>query len=330
MENSGTVGVAGRHCPWKLALIILHGPVFIVTMAINYMSTPAFPQSAIFESDTGTISDQYDTKITPAGWTFTIWAFIYIWQLIHVVYSFTLLCRRGSDGQYLYMKPGPLHYSFYIVYMINNILNIGWILVFDRSGKRQELLVVAMILLWLITFTLYVCGVLICRYLSRAGASLELSGNVKDIWMIRIFVLNGIAFYGTWVTIASLLNFAIVLQFDAGLDMLSTAWICLGILSAELVAWFILETFVFDKHLRYCFSQYITLLIALSGLLSKHYDSSSPEAYTIYVMFLLCLSGLLGLVKLVVMIVRGIRNPISYNNTITPTTKGLESQNSTL
>ena len=280
--------------------------------------------AGILESDTGTISDQYDTKITPAGWTFTIWAFIYTWQIIHVVYSLTFLCRKGSDGNFLYVNPEPLHYSFYIVYIINNVLNIGWIIAFDRSGKRPELLIIAMFLLWLITFTLYICGVLICKYLSRAGATLEQSGNVKDIWMIRIFTLNGITFYGTWCTIASLLNFAIVLQYRANVNELTAAWICLGILTAELVAWFILETFVFDKHLRYCFSQYIVLLVAFSGLLSKHYNSSEPEAYTIYVMFLLSLSGLLALVKLVIMIVKGIRNPINYNNIIVPTTKELE------
>ena len=41
-------------------------------------------------------------------------------------------------------------------------------------------------------------------------------------------------------------------------------------------------------------------------------------------MFLLSLSGLLALVKLVIMIVKGIRNPINYNNIIVPTTKELE------
>ena len=75
---------------------------------------------------------------------------------------------------------------------------------------------------------------------------------------------------------------------------------------------------MFDKHLRYCFSQYVVLLVAFVGLLSKHYNSSEPEAYTIYVMFLLCMSGLLGI------IVKGIRNPINYNNIIVPSTKELD------
>lgn len=278
----------------------------------------------LYESDTGTISDLYDTKITPAGWTFTIWAFIYIWQIVHVVYSLTLLCRRGANGQYLYVSPGHMHYSFYIVYMINNIFNIGWIFVFDRSANNPDMLYGAMILLWLITFTIYVCGVIVCKYLSNAGAVLESTGNVKDIWFTRLFVLNGLVFYGTWCTIASLLNFSIVLQYKAGVDNYVCAWLCLGILTAELAAWFVLETFVFDRHLRYCFSQYVVLLVALSGLQSKHFDYSAPEAYTIYVMFLLSLSGRLGLIKLAVMIVKGIRHPINYNNKIVPTTKDVE------
>ena len=270
--------------------------------------------AAIFESDTGTISDQYDTKITPAGWTFTIWAFIYTWQIIHVVYSLTLLCRKGSDGNYLYVNPEPLHYSFYIVYIINNVLNIGWIIAFDRSGKRPELLIIAMFLLWLITFTLYICGVLICKYLSRAGATLEQSGNVKDIWMIRMFTLNGIAFYGTWCTVASLLNFTIVLKYRTRVSDEMAIWICLGILTVEIIAWFILETFVFDKHLRYCFSQYITLLVALSGLLSKQADSSKLEACTLYVIFLLSVTAVLSLVKFCIIVFRGSRKPIVYSH----------------
>lgn len=311
-----------RHSGWRLALIIIHVPVFAVTMMVNYLSTPVMNSviPGLFLSDTGTISDKYDTKITPAGWTFTIWAFIYIWQIVHLVYSLTLVCRKSSaDGQYLYVSPGHIHFSFYIVYIINNIINIAWIFTFDR-----EMMEVAMVALFLITFSIYICGVLVCRYLSRAGAALEAAGNVKDIWMTRLFVLNGLAFYGTWCTIASLLNLGIVLQYTANVDEMVVAWLCLGILTAELVAWFILETFVFDKHLRYCFSQYIILLVAFTGLLSKHYNSSAPQTYTLYVLFLISLSAFLGLVKFVVMIVKGIRSPINYNNVIEPTTKDIE------
>ena len=34
----------------------------------------------LFKSKTGDVSDKYPTDITPAGWTFTIWIVIFIWQ----------------------------------------------------------------------------------------------------------------------------------------------------------------------------------------------------------------------------------------------------------
>jgi hypothetical protein len=35
------------------------------------------------------------------------------------------------------------------------------------------------------------------------------------IWVYRIFVNNGLVFYATWVTIATILNFNIALVYDS-------------------------------------------------------------------------------------------------------------------
>ncbi len=35
----------------------------------------------LFPKSTGNISDTFYTDITPAGWTFSIWGFIYTWQV---------------------------------------------------------------------------------------------------------------------------------------------------------------------------------------------------------------------------------------------------------
>lgn len=280
-----------------------------------------FTVPGLYKSDTGTISDKYNTKITPSGSTFTIWAFIYTWQLTHVVYSLTLLCRKNSDGQYLYLRPGHIHFSFYIVFMINNAFNIGWIFLFDR-----ELMEVALVFLILIAVTLYICGVIVCRSLYQAGGELERLKTVKDIWLTRLLLINGLAFYGTWCTIATLLNLSIVLQYKASVDQYVCAWIALGVLTAELLAWFILETFVFDRHLRYCFSPYIVLLVAFSGVITKHYDASSPEPYLYFVFALLAVSGVLAIVKIIIMIVKGIKMPIQYQSSRVEPTLTTEEQ----
>lgn len=268
----------------------------------------------MYMSETGNVSDKYPTAFTPAGWTFSLWGFIYTWQVLHAAYSLSLICRKNKDGDYLYIKPGHLHFSFYIVYTLNNGLNIGWIFLFDR-----EYLEASFAFICLIAFTLYICGVLICKYLDKASAYLTLTGYRKEIWLTRMFTLNGVAFYGTWVTLASLVNFSIAFQYRAGVDSLVCAWIACGIITAELLCWFILETFVFDRYLRYCFSPYIVLPIALGGILSKNFNPSSPAPHLIYLIVLLALSLVLGIVKVMVMFVKGRRNPISFNNISTTT-----------
>ena len=101
----------------------------------------------LFPKSIGNISDTYYTDITPAGWTFSIWGFIYTWQVnkqdlyklkqlyliifnvkgIWLVYSFVCLFRRTKSGYYLYIKPDFFHYGIFIAYIANLVSNIIWI-----------------------------------------------------------------------------------------------------------------------------------------------------------------------------------------------------------
>ncbi|KAF6019753.1 hypothetical protein EB796_021981 [Bugula neritina] len=306
---TGTMKERGKHSFWKLALIIAHGVVFVGVLVINYLSSSNVGvSSGLYKSSTGDVADKYEILISPAGWTFTIWAVIYIWQFIHIIYSFTLICRKNKQGEYLYnANPSHIHFSFYIIYIINNCVNIAWIFVFDR-----ELLVASTVVLFVIAISLYICGIIICKYLDHAAANLESSDLGKDIWMTRIFTLNGIGIYGTWTTIASLLNLAISLQHVAEVHPVTCAWVALGILTGELVIWFVMETFFFDRYLRYLFTPYVVLVVAFSGVLSKQLDPSNPAPYLIYIIVLLSITVVLGLIKVLVMFVRGQRQPITY------------------
>ncbi|XP_067950186.1 uncharacterized protein [Watersipora subatra] len=307
MEMEPTKDTRFKNPKWTPILIIAQILVFALTLTFNYLSSGGTDTSGIYMNRTGDIANKYVTKLSLSGWTFTIWIFIYIWQSIHCIYCLTLICRKNKDGVPLYRQPGHIHFSFYIVYMLNNAFNIAWVFIFDR-----ELLELSVIFICLITFTLYICGVIVCKYLYEAGSYLSSTGNYKDIWLTRLITLNGVAFYGTWCTLASLLNFSIVLQYRATLDADTCAWVIVGIITFELVVWFVLETFVFDKHLRYCFSQYIVLVVALCGLLTRNYDPSAPAPYYIYAIVLLGISVFLGLVKVIVMFVKGYKYPITY------------------
>lgn len=46
-----------------------------------------------FHSSTGNVSAHYETDITPAGWTFSIWGVIYTWLTLMVIYITTYVFR---------------------------------------------------------------------------------------------------------------------------------------------------------------------------------------------------------------------------------------------
>lgn len=106
----------------------------------------------IFTSSTGNISDIYSIEITPAGWTFSIWGIIYVFQALWIIYVLISICRPGIGGGPLYKNPVIVSALFLVVYSLNMGLNITWLIVWDRM-----ILEAALGVLVLITLTLYVC-----------------------------------------------------------------------------------------------------------------------------------------------------------------------------
>lgn len=47
-----------------------------------------------YTTTTSNVSALFDTELTPSGWTFNIWAIIYIWLSAMIVYIVSGLCRR--------------------------------------------------------------------------------------------------------------------------------------------------------------------------------------------------------------------------------------------
>ena len=78
----------------------------------------------IFKNTTGDVARFYCLEITPAGWAFSIWGVIYIWQAVWLVYGISHTCRSTSES-YIYVSPAPIPPLVYLLFMINNILNMA-------------------------------------------------------------------------------------------------------------------------------------------------------------------------------------------------------------
>lgn len=298
------------HSALKIALIVLTLLAFVVVAAVNALAATS-DGGGVFLNNTGTISNIFYLEVTPAGWTFSIWGFIYTWQALWLVYTLSTICRR-KVGTYLYLMP-VYPTMLFISYIFNNIFNVAWLFAWDRMK-----LAIALPLIALTPFTLYVCLFFSFRTLYNNLDYLTRNGLTVDIWLIRLLIQNGIAFYAAWVTIATLLNLGVVLTYKDGSDVTDiyldqdvSSTIILAIAAAEIVLWFSLDLTVLDKYTRYTFSPYITLTVAFAGVVQKNFDLDTAYRNSVFSLVLLIVAAICLVVKVTVMLWRHFKRPIN-------------------
>ncbi|XP_054762918.1 uncharacterized protein LOC129269442 [Lytechinus pictus] len=241
---------------------------FIGVVLVNTLASLPSDPTGWFLNTTGDISDKYDVSITPAGWAFSIWSVIYIWQAIWIIYVIVNIFRTNKFGK-VYLNPSLVPPVFLASYSVNLVLNIAWLFCFDR-----QYIPVAFGVLALIAFSAYVCLFISYRAVSRHIDQLW-EHHRLDLWLNSIFIQNGILIYATWCSIATLLNFSMVLTYWADVEERIACLICLSILAAELVLYFLVDIFFLEYHLRSAFMVYPVVIWASTAVLVNNWDPNS-------------------------------------------------------
>lgn len=249
--------------------------------------------------------DQYYLDVTPADWTILLTPLIYIAQGVWLLYGVILSCRQTEEGPMyaLYPVMPPI---MYVVFSFSLACNVAWLLIWDKQYME-----VALVFINLMTCTLYICLVVSVRRLNEYGSMMMRAKLERDIWIIRLFVQNGLAMYACWGSVAAVFNFAIVLTYRTGLtakrqEVGST--VSLIIFTLEILSWFILDNFVFERLLRYLISPYVVIVTSLVGIITKNFEPAKRNS--IYCAALLGLAILLTCIKLVLSTWRHYKHPI--------------------
>ena len=107
----------------------------------------------------------------------------------------------------------------------------------------------------------------------------------------------------TWVSIASLLNVAMVMHYRWEVDLSLSCNIILGILLVELLIWFVLENFSkLQSSLNYSYTDWPVVLWALSASLAKNYDPDLTSSK--FALALLIISAVAFIVRVALQIAR--------------------------
>ncbi|XP_058481680.1 uncharacterized protein LOC131456969 [Solea solea] len=257
--------------------------------------------TGIFQQSTEDVTLKYTTPITPAQWTLFVWDFMYFWLFSMFIYFVVGLCRRTAYD-WLYTMPAVLPYGFHASLIISICFNIAWLFLFDRELLRAQLIISA-----LMTFANYTILFFSCHGLKIYAAWLHKYHNV-DLWLIRILVQNGVAVYATWGTVSTLLNLTIYLQHQRGTSRCDCAMLSLMLLLMELFAWFLLENFYLDEHVRYIVTIYPVVILWLSGILDNSTSPKSPMY--IFAALILAISCMMFAVRIALITWRHRKQPL--------------------
>ena len=236
--------------------------VYLATIVINAL---AGQPTAAFEASVGNISDQYFLDITPGSWAFSIWGFIYTWQGLWHIYGWSFVCRPKATR--------TISLVTYWLFGVGNLGNITWIFLW---GNYQ--IVAALPFIMVIPICLIVSLSFTAWRTYKATSALQKNQRTKtDLWATRILVHNGIAFYATWVSIAWLLNVAIVGHYFGQLSLTDAGTLSLSLLLVEILVWFFLDIVLLDRFTRYIQSVYIVIFVATTAVVTEHWNRAEED-----------------------------------------------------
>lgn len=285
-----------------LEVVCLAATSIVLLLVFIFNGFAASGESSRFGFPNGTrnVSDAYYTEITPDYWTFSIWGIIFAWQALWILYGWSFFLRSVFLKGPAFM--GTISLIVYPLYTIANALNIVWIYLWgnDLPQAGFPILIIISFFLW--------CAIAVqVYYLYKIAHTLpdqRLTWFKIDYYVTQGLVVNGLIIYATWTTIATLVNFTIVLQYYGDdYDATDVATVSLVLLIVELAVYFTLENTVLDRFLRFSFLVYPVVIWALSGIVSGHYDDDEEsDRNHIFSLVLLILASILFVARIVLWI----------------------------
>ena len=257
----------------EIASLIVTTVIITATFVTNGLSSTSEATSFGFKNRTGAVSDMFYSQITPAGFTFIIWGFIYTWQVMWLVYAWSFVCRPRAVR--------TIYVGAYWTYGLANLCNIIWIYLWGN-----ELIKASLGLLFPFDLFLYTTVFLMWIHFYRHAETIRNSSKI-DYWLTWFLPINGVMFYATWVTIATLANLASVLQYYTDLSPADSGTVCLALLTVIVVTYFVLENTILDRFTRYVFSVYPVVVWALIGIVKEHWGKEGQRRNYIFTLVLL-------------------------------------------
>jgi uncharacterized membrane protein len=116
---------------------------------------------------------------------------------------------------------------------------------------------------------------------------------------LRLFPLNGLGVYATWLSLAANLSFAQFLSYNVSVQDNIGATIALVNIFIILVFYFVFENFIWQRFLLYMFTPYLVVDFVFVGILVMNWRSGHPTRNNIIALIVLIVAGVFTIGKAV-------------------------------
>jgi hypothetical protein len=253
------------------------------------------------------ITNRYMTQITPSLWMFRIWGVIYGLLIIWYIYIFyLLLCRQLFSRK----NKSPLFPGiFWLLFIIVNVLNAIWLYLFlnrymTLSGIIIIILTLMLYLLNMIAYRVCWLDVASCRCNSQYDNDVESNDDIVElstceIILLRLLTLNGLPLYAMWCTIASCIQWAMILQyFTFHWSSNVSSIVVLSVLSLILLIYWNIDLMAKRSYFVWTWLPWFALIAGLIAILDRYNSFGSERRPGLFFAFiLLVVSGFMLMMK---------------------------------
>jgi len=239
---------------WLLTAIVAF--IALVVISILVETTGSLTSHSIRD-----VERKYSLQISPAVWAFVVWAIVYIWQALWLLY---VLMR------FMFGHGNIFSALFYISFIMSSLAGIG--LVFAWCTNH---LLISAICLSLVAMFLFICLWISLSTLYGHKNMTNTSNNNHHhhhhlkTKTLNFLVDNGIAFYAAWALFGACYLWGLTMKYHWSLSDKFSSFMALSILAFILLIYGLLNIIFFSRF-RHIWSPVFALAVGHAAMIARN------------------------------------------------------------
>lgn len=115
----------------RVLLMFLALISYLIALTFNILALFG-PWTGAFMQTTQYVLSKSTTHLTPDRWVLFLWDVLNVWLIGMFIYLIHNL-RRREAYTWMYTTPAVLPYGFYLSWIVNSILNMAWLFLYDKE-----------------------------------------------------------------------------------------------------------------------------------------------------------------------------------------------------